>query len=142
MESAGLLTGVITQNVDRLHHAAGSRQVVELHGALADVRCLTCGADEPRAELQARLLAANPGWLARARGELAGEAQGGVRPDGDAELSPETVAAFEVVACRALRRRAQAGGRLLRRHRPGGDPGAGLADARDAPRRCWWSARR
>jgi NAD-dependent SIR2 family protein deacetylase len=99
MESAGLLTGVITQNVDRLHHAAGSRQVVELHGALADVRCLACGAGEPRAELQDRLLAANPGWLERARGELAAHAEGGVRPDGDAELSPETVEAFEVVAC-------------------------------------------
>ena len=100
MESAGLLTGLITQNVDRLHHAAGSRRIVELHGALADVRCLACGAGEARAELQARLLAANPGWLERARRELAGEAEGGVRPDGDAELSPETVAAFEVVACR------------------------------------------
>jgi len=100
LESAGALTGVITQNVDRLHHAAGSLQVVELHGALADVRCLTCGADEPRAELQARLLEANPGWLERARRELAGDARGGARPDGDAELSPETVGALEVVACR------------------------------------------
>lgn len=100
MESAGLLTGVITQNVDRLHQAAGSRQVIELHGALADVRCLGCGAGEPRAELQGRLLAANPGWLERARRELASEVRGGVRPDGDAELAPETVAAFEVVACR------------------------------------------
>ena len=100
MESAGPLAGLITQNVDRLHHAAGSRQVVELHGALADVRCLACGAGEPRAELQARLLAANPGWIERARRELAAEPEGGARPDGDAELSPETVAAFEVVACR------------------------------------------
>jgi NAD-dependent SIR2 family protein deacetylase len=100
LESAGRLTGVITQNVDRLHHAAGSRRIVELHGALADVRCLDCGAREPRGELQERLLAANPGWLERARRELAGEAQGGVRPDGDAELAPETIAAFEVVACR------------------------------------------
>jgi NAD+-dependent protein deacetylase sirtuin 4 len=100
MESAGVVAGVITQNVDRLHHAAGSRQVVELHGAVADVRCLACGADEPRAELQDRLLAANAGWLDRARDELAGDASGGLRPDGDAELSPETVADFEVVACR------------------------------------------
>jgi NAD-dependent SIR2 family protein deacetylase len=100
MESAGRLTGVITQNVDRLHHAAGSRQIVELHGALADVRCLACGAGEPRGELQARLLAANPDWLERARRELATSLQGGARPDGDAELSPEAVAAFEVVACR------------------------------------------
>src|SRR5439155_24782986 len=43
LERAGRLAGVITQNVDRLHHAAGSRRVVELHGALPDVRCLACG---------------------------------------------------------------------------------------------------
>ena len=109
LETAGPLTGVITQNVDRLHHDAGSRRVVELHGALAEVRCLSCGAFEPRAELQGRLLEANPGWLARAQGELgagarAGDPTGGtspgVRPDGDAELTAETVAAFEVVGCR------------------------------------------
>jgi NAD-dependent SIR2 family protein deacetylase len=110
LEAAGPLQGVITQNVDRLHHQAGSRRVVELHGALADVRCLTCGTLEPRAALQARLLAANPGWLARARAELGAAAVGGdatggasptgVRPDGDAELTAETVAAFEVVGCR------------------------------------------
>src|SRR6188472_3412690 len=44
LEEAGHLAGIITQNVDRLHHAAGSRRVVELHGALAEVRCLACGA--------------------------------------------------------------------------------------------------
>jgi NAD-dependent deacetylase sirtuin 4 len=48
LEASGLVTGVITQNVDRLHHAAGSRRVVELHGALADVVCLGCGAIEKR----------------------------------------------------------------------------------------------
>jgi NAD-dependent SIR2 family protein deacetylase len=100
MEDAGHLAGLITQNVDRLHHQAGSREVVELHGALADVRCLTCGGYEPRGELQGRLLAANPGWLDRARAELAADAGGGARPDGDAELSAETVAEFQVVACR------------------------------------------
>ncbi len=93
LEAADLLAGIITQNVDRLHHAAGSRRVVELHGALADVRCLACAAHEPRAELQARLLAANPGWL--------DAAQGTARPDGDAELPPELVTAFQVVGCRA-----------------------------------------
>ncbi len=93
LEAAGLLAGVITQNVDRLHQAAGSRLVVELHGALADVRCLGCAAHEPRAELQARLLAANAAWVAAA--------QGVTRPDGDADLSAELVAAFQVVGCRA-----------------------------------------
>lgn len=92
LEDAGLLAGVITQNVDRLHHAAGSRRVVELHGALDDVRCLDCGAHEPRAQLQPRLLAANPGWLEGALGAM--------RPDGDAELPPEAVAGFQVVGCR------------------------------------------
>jgi len=91
LEAAGVLAGVITQNVDRLHHQAGSRRVVELHGALADVRCLGCGGHEPRAGLQQRLLEANPGWLARAGTEA--------RPDGDAELSAEAVTAFEVVDC-------------------------------------------
>ena len=53
LEAAGHVAGVITQNVDRLHHGAGSRRVVELHGALADVACLRCGHGEPRHELQA-----------------------------------------------------------------------------------------
>jgi NAD-dependent SIR2 family protein deacetylase len=91
LEQAGVLAGVITQNVDRLHQEAGSRRVVELHGALADVLCLDCGAAEPRAEVQDRLLAVNPGWLDRA-GEIA--------PDGDADLPATEVATFEVVACR------------------------------------------
>jgi NAD+-dependent protein deacetylase sirtuin 4 len=54
LEEAGLLAGVITQNVDRLHHRAGSRRVVELHGALSEVRCLRCGDAEERDGLQQR----------------------------------------------------------------------------------------
>lgn len=92
LERAGRALGVITQNVDRLHHAAGSRRVVELHGALHAARCLACGAREPRDDVQARLLAENPGFDARAAELL---------PDGDAELPPELVAAFRVVGCRA-----------------------------------------
>jgi NAD-dependent SIR2 family protein deacetylase len=92
LEGAGPVAGVITQNVDRLHQRAGSRRVVELHGALADVACIRCGHGEPRHEVQARLLEANPGWLA---------AVSDFKPDGDAELlDAERVAAFAVVACR------------------------------------------
>src|SRR5262249_107600 len=64
LEAAGALAGVITQNVDGLHQAAGSASVVELHGALARVRCLACNAVTSRDDMQARLLAANPGHRA------------------------------------------------------------------------------
>jgi NAD-dependent deacetylase sirtuin 4 len=90
LEERGHIVGVITQNVDRLHQAAGSRRVVELHGALADVVCLACGRMGPRADLHARLLEENPGWLAGAA-ELA--------PDGDAEIAADHEARFRVVGC-------------------------------------------
>lgn len=92
LEHAGRTTGLVTQNVDRLHQAAGSRDVVELHGALAEVRCLDCGALEPRHELQHRLVVLNPEVLAHAA-ELA--------PDGDAELdaSRALLARFRVPRC-------------------------------------------
>lgn len=90
LEHAGVLRGLITQNVDRLHHAAGSRRVIELHGALHEVVCLGCGHTEPRDAVQARLLALNPGWDG-ARVEAA--------PDGDAELPSELVRSFRVAGC-------------------------------------------
>jgi NAD-dependent SIR2 family protein deacetylase len=90
LERGGLVPGLITQNVDRLHHAAGSSRVIELHGALARVRCLDCGGCEPRGELQERLLALNPGFVEH-RVEL--------RPDGDAELPVEAVQSFHVPTC-------------------------------------------
>src|SRR5690606_25539695 len=61
LEARGHVIGTITQNVDRLRQAAGSRRVLELHGALHRVRCTACGAMESRDEVQARLVALNPG---------------------------------------------------------------------------------
>ena len=90
LERAGAVSGVITQNVDRLHQAAGSSRVVELHGALADVICLDCGAREDRAALQARLLASNPGWL---------DWVALTNPDGDADLPAERVTEFRMALC-------------------------------------------
>jgi NAD-dependent deacetylase len=55
MEEAGHLVGVVTQNTDGLHRDAGTRKLVELHGNGRMVRCLDCGATEPRADVQARL---------------------------------------------------------------------------------------
>jgi len=90
LESLGLIGGVITQNVDRLHQAAGSRRVLELHGALAETRCMDCGRTEARERLQERLAAANPGW------DFSGAE---AAPDGDAEVSAGAIAAFSVPAC-------------------------------------------
>jgi NAD-dependent SIR2 family protein deacetylase len=92
LERAGALAGVITQNVDGLHHAAGSEAVVELHGALSRVRCLACHDLTTRDALQARLLAANPTWSA---------ADVRIAPDGDADLPDALVETFAVVACAA-----------------------------------------
>ncbi|MER6633502.1 NAD-dependent protein deacetylase [Streptomyces sp. NPDC000987] len=86
----GLLSGVITQNVDGLHQAAGSEDVVELHGSLDRVVCLSCGARSPRAELARRLEEANPGFDPVAAG---------INPDGDADLTDEQVGDFRVVPC-------------------------------------------
>jgi len=90
LEQRATVSRVVTQNVDRLHHKAGSRHVTELHGALAEVACLACGALEDRDALQARLLALNPGWTAGAAMAA---------PDGDADLPAERVAGFRVAAC-------------------------------------------
>ena len=90
LEAAGLVRSVITQNVDGLHTAAGSRDVVELHGNLDRVRCLDCGAMSGRDDLDARLRDANPGWSGQALT---------VNPDGDVDLSEEAVASFRTVGC-------------------------------------------
>jgi len=93
LEHAGVVVGTITQNVDGLHQAAGSTAIVELHGALARVKCLACETIVSRAEIQQRLRAANPAW---SRDDHQNEAA----PDGDAELDAE-YDAFVVVDCEA-----------------------------------------
>lgn len=98
LEEGGAVRGIITQNVDGLHHAAGSRRVVELHGSLASVRCLACGRAEPRGDYQARLLAANGEWAERLARETA-EAGIESAPDGDAELTGWTPDGFRVPGC-------------------------------------------
>ena len=96
LQRAGLVDGIITQNVDRLHVAAGSRDVVELHGSLDRVVCLNCRDVSDRAALQERLRLANPTFdTAVDLGDDSGE----VRPDGDAALLDGLVARFTPVGC-------------------------------------------
>jgi len=78
MEQRGLLRLLITQNVDGLHSAAGSRNVVDLHGRLDRVICLDCKRLSQRSELQARLTADNAEFLGQSFV---------ARADGDVELS-------------------------------------------------------
>lgn len=87
----GLLAGVLTQNVDGLHGAAGTSDVVELHGNLAHVRCLGCQERTSRTELDARLRAANRGWEATVTA---------LNPDGDVTLADGAAETFQVVHCR------------------------------------------
>jgi NAD-dependent SIR2 family protein deacetylase len=94
LEAAGYVSGVITQNVDGLHRAAGSADAIELHGGLDRVICITCGTLSTREELDRRLHAANPGFqesIANAR----------VNPDGDVELDDSLVAGFRIASCEA-----------------------------------------
>jgi NAD-dependent SIR2 family protein deacetylase len=90
LERRGLVAGIITQNVDGLHQAAGARHVIELHGSLDRVRCLGCGERTSRGELDQRLSAANPRWAATVTQ---------VNPDGDVVLPDDEVRDFRVVDC-------------------------------------------
>jgi len=92
LQARGYLNGVITQNVDGLHHAAGARDVIELHGNLDRVICLNCRTTSAREALDRRLRAANP--------DFEGEATR-INPDGDVDLPDEIVRTFTVVPCEA-----------------------------------------
>lgn len=93
LERSGVVTGLITQNVDLLHTKAGSRSVINLHGTYAEVICLDCGHTMSRAALAELLEAANPGFLERA------ESVGGiaVAPDADAVIGDTS--SFRIVDC-------------------------------------------
>jgi NAD-dependent protein deacetylases, SIR2 family len=91
LQRRGSLAGIVTQNVDGLHQAAGARDVIELHGGLDLVVCLSCGLRESRRDLDARLRAANVAFAA---------AVTQINPDGDVELPDSELARFVPVGCR------------------------------------------
>lgn len=94
LERRGVLSGVVTQNVDGLHVRGGSQMVVPLHGDLDTVMCLSCGFVEERADLDARLAEANPGYVERISLDPAL-----VNPDGDVTLDQAHVDEFAMVGC-------------------------------------------
>ena len=91
LQQLGVAGAVITQNVDGLHQAAGTNQLTELHGSLARVLCESCGDTTSRSALDARMAAANPGFVG-----LSSQ----IRPDGDAVLSAMAADAFRAPLCR------------------------------------------
>lgn len=95
LERGGVVTGVITQNVDLLHTKAGSRAVINLHGTYARVVCLDCGHTMSRAALAELLEAANPGFAERA------ERVGGLAVAPDADAVVDDTASFRIVDCPA-----------------------------------------
>jgi NAD-dependent SIR2 family protein deacetylase len=90
LEQQGRVGLLVTQNVDRLHQAAGSVAVVDLHGRLDTVRCMSCEQCVPRELLQQELLARNPDWVDLDAREA---------PDGDADLHGLDFSSFEVPSC-------------------------------------------
>lgn len=92
LEQQGRIAQLVTQNVDGLHQAAGSRNVIDLHGRIDVVRCMQCDARLPRAALQAALEWRNPAFAVLEALDA---------PDGDADLDGVDFAAFDVPACEA-----------------------------------------
>ena len=117
LERLGRVTRLITQNVDRLHHRAGSTNVCELHGTIFEVECAGCGAIHDRDDMQAQLKALNPHWadvVEKARRQLSSEnapfakREPGAddiepsdtnRPDGDVELDGVDYSTLSLPPC-------------------------------------------
>lgn len=89
LELAGVVNGIVTQNVDGLHLRAGSQRVVDLHGSMDRVRCLHCGQLYSRTDIAARIVELNA-WLADPGTVPLG-------PDGDVEIADPS--SFQLPGC-------------------------------------------
>lgn len=90
LEHCGRLHWLVTQNVDSLHHKAGSRRMTELHGTVASVVCLACHRMLPREEVQDQILRENPLWSAQPQG---------FAPDADVFVSQSDIDKFRTPKC-------------------------------------------
>ena len=84
------VTQLVTQNVDRLHQAAGSPEVIDLHGRIDQVRCMSCQRRQSRDDLQAELVRLNPAWA---------DVDAPQAPDGDADVERHDFGRFQVPPC-------------------------------------------
>lgn len=90
LEQGGFIDAIITQNVDGLHQRAGSSRVIDLHGRLDRVICLSCGALQDRMNIHERLMEVNPDFSSHAKR---------INPDGDHEISDAQLVNFHLVSC-------------------------------------------
>jgi NAD-dependent SIR2 family protein deacetylase len=91
LEQHGRVRKLVTQNVDGLHQRAGSLDVIDLHGRIDAVRCLSCGARSTREDVQRQLIARNPAWTQAIDAAIA--------PDGDADLDAIDTSTFVAPRC-------------------------------------------
>jgi NAD-dependent SIR2 family protein deacetylase len=92
LEREDRVEALVTQNVDRLHQAAGSSDVIDLHGRLDWVCCMACAHRLPREQMQSELVHHNETWA---------ELDAHTAPDGDADLENREFSAFRVPSCPA-----------------------------------------
>jgi NAD-dependent SIR2 family protein deacetylase len=90
LEQLGVISCLVTQNVDGLHQRAGSRNVMDLHGRVDTLSCMACGMQYPRAPLQIWLEDHNPEYALLA---------GGIAPDGDADIDHLDYSSMEIPDC-------------------------------------------
>jgi len=90
LENAGFVHQLVTQNVDGLHQQAGSRRVLDLHGRLDWVECLSCRTRGARTAFQQTLEVLNPDFL---------QLSAASAPDGDAVLESVDFSRFQIPAC-------------------------------------------
>ena len=90
LERRGRIAQLVTQNVDGLHQAAGSQNVIDLHGRIDTVRCMSCHRRSSREQLQVDLERRNPEFAALDAVEA---------PDGDADLEHVAFETFDVPGC-------------------------------------------
>lgn len=89
-QARGGVSALVTQNVDGLHQRAGSAPVIDLHGRLDHVVCLSCDALLTRAQVQQSLAERNPDWAGL---------RAATAPDGDADLDGQDFSQFSVPPC-------------------------------------------
>ncbi len=90
LASQGVVSQIITQNVDRLHQTAGSQDTLDIHGRLDQVICMNCSKTTSRESLQLKLESLNPDFHTSKKS---------LRPDGDIDIETDLLDSFKLPAC-------------------------------------------